>query len=446
MKVHALDLPKSQLVGAGSFVASLIGHVVVVGAGAYVFSAGFGAPASGTIATTSEVSEVAVEVATSDNPLFRLGPALGETAVSDDDAVPSDPVAPGGGEPLARPDMGRLGRGGSLRADDAALNLADRNDGLTLSREVTSRIDRDQIQRLETSRDRASNDDRRATTHPMDLVFLATGSGRVAERRPSARANPSRGAALAPDAALFGGEIGGEPIEHGEFEPQRVRGGDRAGTEHASPGTGIRSGAPGRDHRMSAAVATGRPMVATASPTIPSDQSGRARDTIDSEQEVAATVQSLVHASTAGGLLGGGSGGEEGIGPSGSGGSSGPGSRAAPFGGGDGPFTGLSDSDPRISTYRRSVVAKIFPLWENAFPKAAGLEGKQGRAIVSLVIYSDGNVGQVSVARASGVPEFDENVRLAVLRAAPFNPFPPSIPGSSMRWSITFDMNNPVVR
>jgi TonB family protein len=186
--------------------------------------------------------------------------------------------------------------------------------------------------------------------------------------------------------------------------------------------------------------------VARASPSIPADQSGRARDTVDSEQEVAATVQSLVHASTAGGLLGGGPGGEDGRGPSGSGGPSGPGSRAAPFGGGEGAFSGLSEIDPRISAYRRSVRARIDPLWENAFPKSAALEGKQGRAIVSFVIHSDGNVENVRVVRASGVPEFDENVRLAVVRAAPFGPFPPSIPGSSMRWSITFDMNNPVVR
>ena len=90
--------------------------------------------------------------------------------------------------------------------------------------------------------------------------------------------------------------------------------------------------------------------------------------------------------------------------------------------------------------------ARIDPLWENAFPKSAAFEGKQGRAIVSFVIYSDGTVDNVRVVRASGVPEFDENVKLAVLRAAPFGPFPPSIPGASMRWSITFDMNNPAVR
>ena len=440
---ESFDLPSSQLVGAGSIVASLLAHVLLVGGGAYLFSARF-AQGSARPLTASESGEVAVEVAAVDPPPFRGGPALGE--ISDDAPLFTDPVAPGGGEPLARPDMDRRGRGGSTRAESPALNLADRDDGITLSSEVTSRIDRDQIQRVETSKDRASEDDRRSTTSPMDLVFLATGSGHVAERRPSARANPSRGALSAPPAGVLGGLIGATPMEQGELEPQRERGGDRAGSPHASPGTGLLGAAPGRDHRVSAEIALGRPLVAKAAPSIPADQSGRARDTVDSEQEVAATVQSLVHASTAGGVSGTGPGGEEGDAPIGSGGSSGPGSRAAPFGGGEGPFVGWSEFDPRISAYRRSVRAKIEPLWENAFPKSAALEGKQGRAIVSFVIYSDGRVDDVSVARASGVPEFDENVKLAVLRAAPFGPFPPSIPAPSMRWRITFDMNNPVVR
>ena len=74
------------------------------------------------------------------------------------------------------------------------------------------------------------------------------------------------------------------------------------------------------------------------------------------------------------------------------------------------------------------------------------LEGLQGTAIITFVLGQDGNVISAVVSRPSGVPEFDENVRLAVLRAAPFGPFPPTIPGPSMRWSITFDMTNPVVR
>ncbi len=441
---RSFDSPGSRLVGAGSLVVSLAGHLLLVGAGTYLVSTGFGSTAGRVDSSAPKGSELVVEVASIENPDFHAGPALG--ARQDETKGPTEPVLPGGGEPLSRPDMDRSGRGGSLRVDSAALNLADRDEGLTLSREVTSRIDRDQIQRLATSKDRASNDDRRSTTQPMDLVFLATGSGHLAERRPPALVDPSRGAMRAPAAASLGGELGAAPLETGEFEPSRDRGGDRIGSDRASPGTGAPRGSPGRDHRESAAVAMGRPMVAKAAPSVPADVAGRARDTVDSEQEVAATVQSLVHASTAGGWLGAGPGGEDGEGQSGSGGLTGAGSRALPFGGGTGPFTGLSDSDPRISAYRRSVRAKIDPLWENAFPKAAALEGKQGRAIVSLIILNDGRVEDVRVVRPSGVPEFDENVRLAVLRAAPFDPFPPNLRAPSMRWTITFDMNNPVVR
>jgi len=213
----------------------------------------------------------------------------------------------------------------------------------------------------------------------------------VAERRPSARANPSRGAALAPEAALFGGEIGGEPIEHGEFEPQRLRGGDRAGTERSSPGNGIRTGVPGRDHRISAAVATGRPMVATASPTIPSNNLAELGTPSTANRRWPPPCNHSFTASTAGGLLGGGSGGEEGRRPSGSGGTSGPGSRAAPFGGGE-----VLSPAYRTRTLASRPTAEAWSPRSSRSGKMHFRVGRArrqtGRAIVSLVIYSDGNV------------------------------------------------------
>jgi TonB family protein len=433
--------PRARFVGAGSLVGSILVHGLLVGAGALLVSARFGSRVPTAI---PPAAEVAVDIAPLELPRLRMGAPFGEA--SEQVPNPEDRVDPGGGEPIARLDSHERGRGGSTRANGPAVNLADRNEGLTLSREITSRTDRDQIQRLDTSSDRASNEDRRSTTHPMDLVFLATGSGHLAERRPSSDFNPSRGATAAPPAAVLGSMVGASPIDPGEYEPDRTTGGRDPGALRASPGLGIMRGEVGRDHRSSAAVAMGRPLVTEGPPSVPSDQIGRPRDNVDSEQEVAATVQSIVHASTAGGLPGNGPGGEEGAGAPGSGGESGPGSTAAPFGGGSGPFTGLSDTDPRIANYRRSVLAKIYPLWENAFPKSASLEGKQGHAIISLVIYADGHVSSVQIARPSGVPEFDENVRTAVLRAAPFAPFPPNIPGPSMKWNITFDAKNPVVR
>ena len=436
-----MPLPRGRWVGPSSFVVSLAVHLGILGVGAFALSVGFGGGPGAS--PPSNDPEIPVEIAPLRLPELHFGPPLGEASL--DELLLADVVEPGGGEGPARPDMHHAGRGGSRRADSAALNLADSNDGLTLSREVASRIDRDQIQRLETSRVRTSYEDRRSTTHPMDLVFLATGDGHLAERRPRAAVDPSRGALRAAPPAVRGSVVGA-PRDEGELGAAREAGGSSPGGAHAAPGVGILAGTPGQDHRTSAAVARGRPRVTEAPPSIPADKTGSPKDTVDSEQEVAATVQSLVHASTAGGLLGRGPGGQEAPGAAGSEGVAGPGSRAAPFGGGSGPFTGFSDADPRISAYRRSVLAKIYPLWENAFPKSASLEGKQGRAIIALVIYSDGHVDGVRVARPSGVPEFDDNVRLAVLRAAPFGPFPPNISTPSMSWKITFDMNNPAVR
>jgi TonB family protein len=434
-------LPRLRWVGPGSFAVSLGAHAALLGLGALALSVGF---SQGPTAEAPErVSEIPVEMTPLQLPALHFGPPVGEAA--DEVPIPDDPVEPGGGEGLARPDMDRAGRGGSHRADSAALNLADSNDGLTLSRDVTSRIDRDQVQRLKTSSERETFEDRRSTTHPMDLVFLATGRGHLLERRPNAPVDPNRGALRADPAGVRGSTVG-TPHDDGDLESAHDLGGVAPGVERAAPGVGILKGVPGQDHRSSAAVARGRPRVTEAAPSIPAERTGSPKDTVDSEQEVAATVQSLVHASTAGGQLGGGPGGQDGPGSAGSEGTAGPGARAMPFGGGTGPFTGLSESDPRISAYRRNVLAKIYPLWENAFPKSASLEGKQGRAIISLVIYSDGHVDRVRISRPSGVPEFDDNVRLAVLRAAPFGHFPPSIPTSSMNWNITFDMTNPAVR
>jgi TonB family protein len=219
-----------------------------------------------------------------------------------------------------------------------------------------------------------------------------------------------------------------------------------AGVAQSSAGVGILRGRRGDDHRSSAAVALGRPLVVEAAPSVPSDRAGRARDTVDSEQEVATTLQSLVHASTAGGLPGAGIGGEEASGPAGSQGTAGVGSRAGAFGSGHGPYRSTDDHDPLILGYWRAVRAKIWPLWEHAFPKSAALDGRQGLATVSVVIWADGHIEDVRIARPSGIPEFDANVRDAVLRAAPFPPFPPSIQAASIRRTIAFDMMNPTVR
>jgi TonB family protein len=436
----SLPPPRARLISAGSLAASLIAHGALVFTGALLVGAWSSGERAGQGDPSTQVIEIEAE------PL-RL-PGAQSSSLSDSRAeVSSEPNLPdpGGGEHLARPDMAHAGKGGSRRADAPALNLADRDDGLQLNRELVTRVDRDQIQRLATAHERTSSDDRRATTHPMELVFLASGTGTLEQRRTAASSNPSRGAEVAPPASLLGGAAGTLPLPRDGDLPTAIEGGISGG-ERSSPGLGIRRGRPGSDHRASAAVAFGRPLVAQAQPSIPSDRDGTPRDTLDSEQEVSTTLQSLVHASTAGGLLGGGTGGEQAGGPAGSLGERGPGSRAQPFGSGTGPYRAIDELDPRILAYWRAVRAKIWPMWEHAFPKWAALDGRQGLATVSVLIWADGHVEDVRVARSSGIPEFDANVREAVLRAAPFPPFPPTIHAASLRKTISFDMTNPTVR
>ena len=95
--------------------ASLVGHLVLVGAGAYLVSAGFGSGTAKAEGALPEPSEVAVDVGPVQAPAFHVGPSLGDTPTMRRSRT--ERVAPGGGEPLARPDMDRAGRGGSLRAE-----------------------------------------------------------------------------------------------------------------------------------------------------------------------------------------------------------------------------------------------------------------------------------------------------------------------------------------
>ena len=189
-------------------------------------------------------------------------------------------------------------------------------------------------------------------------------------------------------------------------------------------------------------------MIVLAVPSVPAATTGDVRDDRNSEQEVHETVTTIIHASTAGGERGIGMGGEPGAALPGSGGPPGEGSRAAPLGAGGGPLFALSSGDPRLSPYTRAMLAKLDrePLWQRAFPHEAALEGMQGVAVLSILVRRDGSVGDVSLARPSGIPAFDANVRAAVLHAAPFAPLPVSWNAASARVRISYDATNPAVR
>ncbi|MFO0757020.1 MAG: energy transducer TonB [Byssovorax sp.] len=349
------------------------------------------------------------------------------------------------GEATPRPDQRRSGHGGTDTVRDPAMNLSDRADPLLLSPDPISRLDRNQIQRIRSSDHRSSREDWRASKEPMQLTFLAMGQGESdhpEHLRPSDR-DPSQGARESGAPHRAGGMLGGSPLPPGEGALARPLGAPAEGMPRASAGLGVRDGQPGLDHRASAKVGLGRPLVQEGMPSVPAAVRGKPADTKDAEQEVMANP-SLIHAGTAGGASGPGVGGEDSPGAPGAGGLSGPGSMSRPLGTGLGPGLDIDPRDRRRTDYLRQVSARIYPLWANAFPKWAIAEGLQGTATISFTILSDGSIASVVITRPSGIPEFDENCRRAVLRAAPFSPLPAEL-GQSLRWAESFEAKNPAI-
>lgn len=105
----------------------------------------------------------------------------------------------------------------------------------------------------------------------------------------------------------------------------------------------------------------------------------------------------------------------------------------------------IAPNDPRIIGYQRVVNSKIKATWGEVFPRHHAVEGRQGVVIVEFVIHASGAITGLSLARTSGLPEFDEIIRSAVARSAPFPPLP-AVFGTSKRWRIAVDARNPAVR
>jgi protein TonB len=233
----------------------------------------------------------------------------------------------------------------------------------------------------------------------------------------------------------------------GADDPGEKLGGSQEGESRGAPGAGLLQGREGTDHRRSAPVGETRPAVTQAAVSVPASARARPSDDVDSQQEVATTVRSLVLASAPGGVAGRGEGGSGGGGEAGAGGESGAGAAAQPLGAGDGDVFDYWTTDPRLVTYFRKIHARVDPLWRDAFPKSALFELKQGTVILDVVVESDGAVSVTwPPVRPSGIDEFDRNCADAVRRAAPFPPIPPALGLRRLHIRAPFAANNPVVK
>jgi TonB family protein len=103
----------------------------------------------------------------------------------------------------------------------------------------------------------------------------------------------------------------------------------------------------------------------------------------------------------------------------------------------------LSTGDRRYSNYFRKIYRKVNPLW--LFPKRLQIQMEQGDVLVQFTILSDGQVANAKIRKSSGYPEFDENVLVAIRKAAPFGPIPTGL-GKRLKILAPFEFSNPMVQ
>jgi TonB family protein len=423
--------------GSGiAFAGSVLLHVSLLSGGAWLLARNLrSAPTWTPLRVVQQPVELEAEVTLPE--VAAAGPPSDAPST-----LPAPLETTNGGRHAPRPDMDAPGRGGERSSADAASNLASSIDPIALERDPDTQRDRSQVSRLRTAWQRESRDDRRATPAPMELTFLATGAGHLRARRAYAPTDPARGILGGAVASALGSKAGGQgasPSEDGR-ELDATLGGPVAGTDARRLGQGAADGRDVQEFHTAAQVLFARPLVPAARAAVPSEVRGRPNDTLDSSQEVASRVSSLLHASAAGGEPGPGVGGELGGGTPGSSGKSGIGSRSSPSGSGFGKdFT----DDPGFSGYSRALRSQLATLLAKAFPDWAIVAGRGGHVIFEMTLRSDGKPMAVRIVRPSGIVEYDQNVLSAVSAHPTFGPLPPGFGTSAVR--VSWDALNPVV-
>lgn len=347
------------------------------------------------------------------------------------------------GSTVARVDTGRSGRGGDPTSRLAALNLADRDDAFIADRSVLSRLDRSQLPRLDKAMTRKAYEDFRASRDPMIVTFFNVGAvGPDAQRAEMQPLVTGAGARQGGPRSDEGSILGGKPGEVDGFDPGNLLGSDREGAKRDA-GRGLPMLAKTGPESAKTMANDARPLVDQADPSVFANDRGKPSDNVDAEQEVASLIQKIVTASPAGGPRGDGRGGEGGGGTPGAGAKKGFGSSSSTLGSG-----GTGEPDPRErarTDYVRCTLAKIQPLWGNAFPAWAIAEGRQGKVVLAWTVSASGERQGVRITQGSGIGEFDRNVLGAVGRAGSCGPLP-TILGTSLGMTVPFVAKNPVVR
>lgn len=366
-------------------------------------------------------------------------------------------VLPGGQTSAANVDAHEAGRGGSATGETAFVLLVNGVAPITLVDAPTNAPDRSQVQRIDTGRDRASWENRRATPHPDDDSFLASGDGVHHERRDDSDTDAQAGARVAEAQSAAGSANSGrgqQALSGGESASPNAAGSPSSGgrpaalgAARASPGIGILRG-DGPRATTAANVASGRPSLDLGPAATSATDRSRVQDNTDAELLAASLFESRVDASRrASQIQGSGSGGAvgtQGAGTSSTGSGDG---RAAPFGPGGGAHDALDTSDARYRTWllaqRRRIESGL------AFPRARQLARDQGTAVVRVSVRLDGSiVGRPRISRSSGYHDLDQAALEAVIASLPFAPIPADLAHGRTQLEVTLPIafSNPMVR
>jgi TonB family protein len=401
------------------------------------------------VQTPSAPFEVALDV-----PISAIaGNGIGDPDLGATRTEPDVPV-PGGARSAQNIDADERGGGGDERGAREVILLASRAESILLFDSPINNLAQGQTQRIHTARDRASYEHRRATPHPEDAVFLASGHGPHQERRPIAGVDPQPGAREAPQGSLQGGQAqlenpGGPTVTTDGDEPPIAPGSiaARAGAERASPGQGILRGTGERESEA-ARVAFGRPSVDEGNAATPAQQPDRVRDNDDAELLATSMMQAWVEASERSGQrAGAGRGGVGGGGAPGSGSGQNEGGRASSYGPGNGEYAALDTRDRRYMRWflvqRRRVHNAL------RYPRERMLAMDQGTSICIVDVRRDGTLARApALERTSGFDDMDDAALAAIRAASPFTPLPddlaPELSVVHIRFPIEF--SNPMVR
>ncbi len=364
------------------------------------------------------------------------------------------PPLPGARTPNDAIDARRDGQNRGWRGAPMVMRLLPYADAVTLQDSPMNAWAQSQAQRIRTSRNLLSWENRRATPNPHDDAFLVSGRVGLRERRRPSPYDAQPGALKARQAEARGSTstLRDSSIPNafahrdGAWRLSSPRATDLGSAQPSPPRGALR--ARGRRNSVAAKVTHGRPPVDRGPAATPSRTAGRVQDNQNSERLASKPSQSWIDTtqtqSPAPGPAHAGPGRDGVPGP---GATERAGGLASPIAPGPGRHGALDTRDERYVKWyldqRRRVTRGL------RFPKIRQLRMDQGTAVYRIRVRRDGRLsGRPSLVRSSGFSDLDAAARSAIVRAAPFSPVPqglaPGAPTIAVSMSVAFE--NPMIQ